>query len=1227
MKPAFRKILSVLLASVMLAGPLSAALADTLALPSQLKVIEESAFESDRSLDRVQLPEGVEEIGERAFADSSLTGINLPDSLTWIADSAFDGTQGVSFSANPVSYAFNWLRVHRCILSFDDYGAYNISVEMAIVEDDESIDMHTDSFVGWFGLADVEWWAGRLSGAPQWSITRVSGPEMPAQLTPMGAYGAELTVGMPYAPGTSTYDVRCAWGDQETTARVTVTYVYPDALPQGTDIPDCLVLTPEVDNVIPLSFLPASFHFSENRVGLENYTGEADNWFEGNELHIVPHNEGTFTGYVTLYAGNIYIGKTVVFRVGGGGDALDLRAEASGLDWYTLSWTPLDGAAGYTVTAYLDEACTQPFLSEETAESYAVLGTDVGVRYWFVVECDADGRHVRSRAVTVDPVAPLPAPQNLTAEIGEDGAVYLAWDAVEGAQGYRVYYTYGAPEWSLETDWYSFFGDPCSDALMIDRGETLTVWVCADNGDGPNERAEITVSREAGITDEELLDMVNEGYDLSLSTDVLDGLTADGIEDPEEAAAFMAQVEEARSALAAYHAALDELADYVDEAYDGMNVTMDGGAIVYTSSNNTFAVSADALSLLTSDYTVGEWSADDDSGAQLEITVNGETCYLKQTASGLAVVSPNGFDMQGASLGDPIDDNMMADLNGMKETGAQLRDLFGALQESANLLNLALSGLQEYGHFPDLDEMCETVGVVQNILEILGMPEKFANIGEAHRMLIELNDIAGHGHPTAMESMSSYSSGIVQIMLSKLNAARWALVSEVLNNFYGLVTGAKSIAIDLLKGKVTGINAPTTLDKMRSYFASKALSSRKMKEAYKKAHQLYEEVRNYDRELHYDVQGVVRDDSSNRTVPGVEVGILFTYDDPGVRTTTDANGYYSIEVPWSPAVLTFDKDGYYSQFQEVSVAPYVPARRDIRLGRDAWGTLSGTVTDEYGDILYGATIYTGEYYDGSWEYSAVVYYGGAGTYQLALPAGTHEITVHKDGYRNATYTVTIPADENYPLDPVLPWMYGIKGTVMSDVGPVPNADIHFFKNNDTACNANTMVASCKTNENGEFHYRLPPGVYKIKASSLGSYISADLVHDNYEQSDITVPEEQVVTVNPQLICIQGRFRKGIVGIVSGDKDTWIEYISATYSWGPYTATNYADPAHYGVGCTCVSDVKDVTVHATVTYKVDGVTYVKSRTALIDLTATEGVEGVYSTSLGRVTIIMGRYDEP
>ena len=28
-------------------------------------------------------------------------------------------------------------------------------------------------------------------------------------------------------------------------------------------------------------------------------------------------------------------------------------------------------------------------------------------------------------------------------------------------------------------------------------------------------------------------------------------------------------------------------------------------------------------------------------------------------------------------------------------------------------------------------------------------------------------------------------------------------------------------------------------------------------------------------------------------------------------------------------------------------------------------------------------------------------------------------------------------------------------------------------------------------------------------------------------------------VNPQLICIQGRFRKGIVGIVSGDKDTWI----------------------------------------------------------------------------------------
>ena len=84
------------------------AMAATLTLPSSLKVIEEEAFCGDSSLDTVIVPEGVTEIGPRAFADSSLKEIRLPDSLTDIDATALDGVEGVTVTANEGSNAYKW---------------------------------------------------------------------------------------------------------------------------------------------------------------------------------------------------------------------------------------------------------------------------------------------------------------------------------------------------------------------------------------------------------------------------------------------------------------------------------------------------------------------------------------------------------------------------------------------------------------------------------------------------------------------------------------------------------------------------------------------------------------------------------------------------------------------------------------------------------------------------------------------------------------------------------------------------------------------------------------------------------------------------------------------------------------------------------------------------------------------------------------------------------------
>ena len=84
----FRTIASIMLCLSLVVPSLG----DVLLLPADIKVIGKEAFYGDDSIDEVVLPEGIEVIGERAFANSGLTKINLPSSLTAysIANNALD---------------------------------------------------------------------------------------------------------------------------------------------------------------------------------------------------------------------------------------------------------------------------------------------------------------------------------------------------------------------------------------------------------------------------------------------------------------------------------------------------------------------------------------------------------------------------------------------------------------------------------------------------------------------------------------------------------------------------------------------------------------------------------------------------------------------------------------------------------------------------------------------------------------------------------------------------------------------------------------------------------------------------------------------------------------------------------------------------------------------------------------------------------------------------------
>lgn len=84
------KLIIPLLLLTLLLLSVGVAQASALKLPASLKVIEEEAFMNDKTLDSVTLPEGIESIGERAFANCSMVDIYLPKSLKSIADTAFE---------------------------------------------------------------------------------------------------------------------------------------------------------------------------------------------------------------------------------------------------------------------------------------------------------------------------------------------------------------------------------------------------------------------------------------------------------------------------------------------------------------------------------------------------------------------------------------------------------------------------------------------------------------------------------------------------------------------------------------------------------------------------------------------------------------------------------------------------------------------------------------------------------------------------------------------------------------------------------------------------------------------------------------------------------------------------------------------------------------------------------------------------------------------------------
>ena len=81
-------------------------------LPASVVTIEDEAFEGT-ALVKVEIPETAEKIGDHAFANiSTLRSIRIPIRTSYIASTAFEGSNQTTITALGNSYARTWAKDH-----------------------------------------------------------------------------------------------------------------------------------------------------------------------------------------------------------------------------------------------------------------------------------------------------------------------------------------------------------------------------------------------------------------------------------------------------------------------------------------------------------------------------------------------------------------------------------------------------------------------------------------------------------------------------------------------------------------------------------------------------------------------------------------------------------------------------------------------------------------------------------------------------------------------------------------------------------------------------------------------------------------------------------------------------------------------------------------------------------------------------------------------------------
>ena len=116
-----------------------------------------------------------------------------------------------------------------------------------------------------------------------------------------------------------------------------------------------------------------------------------------------------------------------------------VTAESTATGVITLTWTPVDGAAGYRVYRYTSATAYEP-IGETTECTFVDAGRAIGTKYAYRVSAvNGSDESVLTNAIYCTAASVPAMPTGVTAESTATGIITLTWTPVDGAAEYRVY--------------------------------------------------------------------------------------------------------------------------------------------------------------------------------------------------------------------------------------------------------------------------------------------------------------------------------------------------------------------------------------------------------------------------------------------------------------------------------------------------------------------------------------------------------------------------------------------------------------------------------------------------------------------------------------------------------------------------------------------------------------------------------------------------------------------